>query len=286
MNWKKFHYYLYTFCRYFLATMIISYAFAKILETQFVSQPSIYDRPIGSLNGFQLTWFYFGYSYWYGLVIAFTQIISAFLLFYRKTVRIGIILFLTFMVNITLMDFAYDIKEAKIMALILTGMALFVLLSDYKLLIKYFLQEPPLFATIEQSKWQKKARFLKFIYIPIVFIGLFLLLTTMKKKYMGQNKFYGTWENTVNADRLHFEAGDSFQLIRNNENKSFKSGIYTFTQDSLKLKIVADDKIFAPKNSALDDSNFNYYLKGIYQLNDKNLRFQTEHDTLTFKRIR
>jgi len=95
MNWNKTHLYLYTFCRYFLATMIISYAAAKICETQFIAQPSVYDKPVGTLTGFQLTWYYYGYSYWYGLVIAFTQIISAILLFFRKTTRIGIIIFET-----------------------------------------------------------------------------------------------------------------------------------------------------------------------------------------------
>jgi len=63
MNWRKIHFYLHTFCRYFLATIIISYAFAKILGTQFTSQPSTYDKPVGLLSGFELTWYYYGYSF-------------------------------------------------------------------------------------------------------------------------------------------------------------------------------------------------------------------------------
>ncbi|EEI93318.1 hypothetical protein HMPREF0765_1120 [Sphingobacterium spiritivorum ATCC 33300] len=43
------------------------------------------------------------------------------------------------MVNILLVDLAYDIQGAKGMAIVLTIMALFVLLSDYKLLINYFI---------------------------------------------------------------------------------------------------------------------------------------------------
>ena len=50
MNWKRVHFYLHTFYRYFLATMILSYAFAKILGTRFTSQPSTYDKPISSLS--------------------------------------------------------------------------------------------------------------------------------------------------------------------------------------------------------------------------------------------
>ena len=286
MNWKKVHFYLYTFCRYFIATFIISYAFAKILGTQFTSQPSVYDRPIGSLSGFQLTWYYYGYSYWYGMVIAVTQIISALLLFFRKTTRLGVILYLTFMVNITLMDFAYGIDEAKWMALILTLMAIFVLLSDYKAFYKFFITEPQLFSEDERPKWMTKAKMVKFIYIPLVFIGIFLLLSTMKKKYMGLNEFYGTWGNTQNGDRLHFEAGNSFQILQKNEFKNFNSGIYTFTKDSIKLQTLSDEEIFSDPKEKSGNSKPVYYLKGKYKLSDKALNITSDQSVLNFRRIR
>lgn len=276
MDLKKAHLYLYTFCRYFLATMIISYAFAKIFETQFTSQPSVYDKPIGSLNGFQLTWYYYGYSYWYGMVIAITQIISSLLLFFRKTTRIGIILFLAFMINILLMDFAYDIQGAKGMALTLTLMALFVLLSDYKALLKYFVQEPPLFQDSDRPMRMNKMSKIKFIYIPIVFIGFFVLISTLKNKYMGKNEFYGTWENVETAERLHFEAANTFQINRKNELENFVNGNYTFTKDSLTL--MASTKTESEKTEK--------YLKGKYKLVGTDLIMTTENSTLKFKRIR
>ena len=134
MNWKKVHFYLHTFCRYFLATMILSYAFAKILGTQFTTQPSTYDQPVGSLSGFNLTWYYYGYSFSYGVFIAISQITSSLLLFFRKTTRVGVVLFLSFMVNILLVDYAYDIQGAKGMATIMTIMALFIFLSELLLI--------------------------------------------------------------------------------------------------------------------------------------------------------
>lgn len=286
MNWKKVHFYLYTFCRYFLATFIISYAFAKILETQFTSQPSVYDRPIGSLSGFQLTWYYYGYSYWYGLVIAVTQIISSILLFFRKTTRLGVILFLTFIVNITLMDFAYGIDEAKWMALLLTMMALFILLSDYKAFYRYFITEPQLFSEDDRPKWMLKAKNLKLVYIPLVFIGFFVLLSAMKKKYMGLNEFYGTWENTANGDRLYFEAGNSFQILQKNDLKKLNSGIYTFTKDSLKLQTVSDEEIFSDSKEKSPTYKPIYYLKGKYKLSGKSLSISSQQINLNFKRIR
>ncbi|MGV0754911.1 hypothetical protein [Empedobacter brevis] len=274
INWKKIHYFTYTFCRYFLATMIISYAFAKIFETQFISQPSVYDKPIGNLSGFELTWFYYGYSYWYGLIIASTQIISSLLLFFRQTTRIGIIIFLTFMINILLMDFAYDIDGAKGMAVVLTIMALFVFFSDYNELIKYFIKTPPLFEKERTIKINKISK-LKFIYIPLVFIGLFVLITTLKDKFLSQNQFFGAWENVENNERIYFESANTFQKVNNSTFKPINSGTYTFEKDSIYLKGTQEE-----------NRTPEIILKGKFNINNNELKIETTKGVKFYKRIR
>ncbi|WP_353165269.1 hypothetical protein [Empedobacter brevis] len=274
INWKKIHYFTYTFCRYFLATMIISYAFAKIFETQFISQPSVYDKPIGNLSGFELTWFYYGYSYWYGLIIASTQIISSLLLFFRQTTRIGIIIFLTFMINILLMDFAYDIDGAKGMAVVLTIMALFVFFSDYNDLIKYFIKTPPLFEEERTTKINKISK-LKFIYIPLVFIGLFVLITTLKDKFLSQNQFFGAWENVKNNERIYFESANTFQKVNNSTFKPINSGTYTFEKDSIYLKGTQEE-----------NQTPEIILKGKFNINNNELKIETTKGVKFYKRIR
>ncbi|WP_312557223.1 hypothetical protein [Empedobacter brevis] len=274
INWKKIHYFTYTFCRYFLATIIISYAFAKIFETQFISQPSVYDKPIGNLSGFELTWFYYGYSYWYGLIIASTQIISSLLLFFRQTTRIGIIIFLTFMINILLMDFAYDIDGAKGMAVVLTIMALFVFFSDYNDLIKYFIKTPPLFEEERTTKINKISK-LKFIYIPLVFIGLFVLITTLKDKFLSQNQFFGAWENVENNERIYFESANTFQKVNNSTFKPINSGAYTFEKDSIYLKGTQEENQIPE-----------IILKGKFNINNNELKIETTKGVKFYKRIR
>ncbi|MGV0967221.1 hypothetical protein [Empedobacter falsenii] len=274
INWKKIHYFTYTFCRYFLATMIISYAFAKIFETQFISQPSVYDKPIGNLSGFELTWFYYGYSYWYGLIIASMQIISSLLLFFRQTTRIGIIIFLTFMVNILLMDFAYDIDGAKGMAVVLTMMALFVFLSDYKELIKYFLKTLPLFEEQRTVKINKISK-LKFVYIPLVFIGFFVLIITLKDKFLSQNQFFGAWENVENNERIYFESANTFQKVNNSTFKPINSGMYDFEKDSIYLKVMQEE-----------NQTPEIILKGKFNIHNNVLKIETAKGVEIYKRIR
>jgi hypothetical protein len=66
--------YLLALIRYWLAFVISTYGFAKILKTQFTTADFIKDIPLGEVSGFQLTWFYFGYSYTLAVIIALFQI--------------------------------------------------------------------------------------------------------------------------------------------------------------------------------------------------------------------
>ena len=248
MNWKKVHFYLHTFCRYFLATMILSYAFAKILGTQFTTQPSTYDQPVGSLSGFNLTWYYYGYSFSYGVFIAISQITSSLLLFFRKTTRVGVVLFLSFMVNILLVDYAYDIQGAKGMATIMTIMALFIFLSEYPLFIKY----------TDRPNWINKIRKTKWVYIPLVFIGLFFGLSTLKTKFMGKNQFYGTWHNTDTTARFenfNFEVANTFKINGKHNLEPIANGQYSFTNDIIILKTYTKEY-----QNFLDNDKINLFL--------------------------
>jgi hypothetical protein len=273
--------------------MILSYAFAKILGTQFTSQPSVYDKPIGILSGFELTWFFYGYSYWYGVFIASSQILSSLLLFFRKTTRLGIILFLSIMANIVALDFAYDIQGAKGMSVILTLMAIFVFLSDFPNFYKYFIVNEPLFQDSERPNWVNKYSKIKFVYIPIVFIAFFVLISTMKEKYMHKNKLYGTWQclnQSSEIDKLNFEFNNSFSVFNKCENKQNKSGQYEIKNDVLQLnafKSENEEQINKSVNVLdFDKSKTIVFIKGKFTLKNNNLEIIEENTIYKFKRIR
>lgn len=295
MNWKRVHFYLHTFCRYFLATMILSYAFAKILGTQFTSQPSTYDQPISSLSGFNLTWYYYGYSFWYGIFIAISQIASSLLLLFRRTTRIGIVLFLSFMVNILLVDYAYDIQGAKGMATIMTIMALFIFFSEYQLFIKYFLEEPPLFQDFESPNWINKSRKAKWIYIPIIFIGLFFGLSTLKSKFMTKNQFYGTWQNTDTNSKFknfNFEFANTFKINGVHNIDKIANGQYSFANDTLTLKTYTKEYeafLNNDKTNAIlspDTTKMVTLIKGKYHFNKNVLTIQIDANKIELKKVR
>jgi len=295
MNWRKVLFYSHTFCRYFLATMILSYAFAKILGTQFTSQPSTYDQPIGTLSGFNLTWYYYGYSFWYGVFIAISQIISSLLLFFRRTTRIGIVLFLSFMINILLVDYAYNIDGAKGMATIMTLMALFIFFSEFPLFLKYFITEPPLFQNEHRPKLINKLSSIKWVYIPLVAVGLFFTLSTLKSKYMAKNQFYGTWNNsdtTAKYQYFNFEFANTFKINGNYNIEQIENGKYLFTTDSITLSTYSEEYEEFLENSTdnevlnTDNLRMITLLKGKYSINENELIIQNDSSKFILKRKR
>ena len=225
---KKLHPILHTFARYFLATVILMYAISKIMGTQFSSPPSVWDRPIGELSGFELTWFYYGYSFWYGMFIAGSQILAAFLLLFRRTTRIGIVLYLSIIVNILALDIAYEINAAIGMASVLTLIALFVFLSEFKSYYDFFINKPPLFSNTDRPKWLNKISKVKFIYIPLMILGFFVLFSTVKKNLMTKNEFYGAWKPLDENDwsRFYFQEASTFSIRGNNTNEKLYDGKY------------------------------------------------------------
>jgi hypothetical protein len=68
------HAWLQAIIRYWLALSISTYGFAKILKTQFQSPSYRLDIPLGEVNGFGLTWYYFGYSYTLAVILGLIQI--------------------------------------------------------------------------------------------------------------------------------------------------------------------------------------------------------------------
>lgn len=90
--------------RYFCAFMLYTYGISKLLHLQFDLQSQLSRQPVGTLTGYQLTWFYFGYSRAYAVVLGLTQVLGGTLLLFRKTTLLGALLMLPVMANILLIN--------------------------------------------------------------------------------------------------------------------------------------------------------------------------------------
>ena len=90
--------------RYSCAFMLYMYGTSKLLHFQFNLESELAPRAIGSLTGYQLTWYYFGYSRVYANILGLTQVAGATLLLFRKTTLAGALSMLPVMGNILLIN--------------------------------------------------------------------------------------------------------------------------------------------------------------------------------------
>ena len=90
--------------RYVSAFLLFGYGSSKLAHLQFHMNLALAQRPVISLSGYELTWYYYGYSRVYACILGVTQVIGATLLLFRKTALLGAITMLPVIVNILLID--------------------------------------------------------------------------------------------------------------------------------------------------------------------------------------
>ncbi len=85
------------------------------MKTQFASPEYIHDLPVGELSGFELTWYYFGYSYALAVIIALFQIGGSMLLLYRRTTLAGAVLLFPVLTNILFINIFFEISPGALL---------------------------------------------------------------------------------------------------------------------------------------------------------------------------
>lgn len=120
-----------TILRYVVALLVIFYGFAKLNGSQFTILDSELDKPLGQVRGFWLTWHYFGYSKFYGNLIALAQVMGGVLLMFRRTTLLGSCLLLPIITNIILIDIFYAIDLGPLLAALFIEVALLIIIRPH-----------------------------------------------------------------------------------------------------------------------------------------------------------
>jgi hypothetical protein len=125
-------------CRYMLAAIIIFYGLDKLMVDQLKMSYYWYGDELGKLSGSQLTWSFFGYSKFYNSCIAIAQVAGGLLLLFRRTTLLGALFLLPILINITLIDYNYDISAKDIITVLLL-LDIFLISISARPLISFFL---------------------------------------------------------------------------------------------------------------------------------------------------
>jgi hypothetical protein len=173
---------------FYIAYSISVYGAAKILKTQFQPPQYIRETPIGELNGFWLTWTYYGYSQPMAYILGWTQVIGCVLLLFRRTRLLGIFVLLPVMINIDLIDHFYNISPlAYYNALHYTFLLLFLLLLDYDKVRAFFFSY--------QEKVKLNGRMLLLNALRVFVIGFaFWHIAALREGFQPKTKLNGVWQ--------------------------------------------------------------------------------------------
>jgi len=233
-------------CRYYIAYQMFSYAFAKIFKTQFDLGP-IYlaDEPINHYNGFMLTWNYFGYSRTYSLILAGLQILIGLLLLFRKTIRTGVILFLSMITNIVLINYFYEIDGAMSFSILLLALGMFLLFSEWNSYTRLFFKtdkKEKMVSSVLPEK-VKSLYWIKFLIIPLMIFFAYNYISDIKDKYLSGNELTGIWKaipNNYSNRYFKLFIGSQNQLKIKDFSDNFFYGDFTVNETDKTLKINAE----------------------------------------------
>jgi hypothetical protein len=138
--------------RYLAAFVFLIYGFAKINGSQFTILDSELDKPLKQVSGFWLTWYYFGYSAFYGNFIAIVQIVGAMMLTFTRTTLLGACLLVAILTNIVLIDIFYGIDlGATFVALLLAYAMLWLISKKRRELVALFWPSSDEHAALDRS---------------------------------------------------------------------------------------------------------------------------------------
>jgi hypothetical protein len=176
---EKIYGFLYAFIRYSIAFNVASFGWKKVFGLQFVVPTEISDKPMNQQSGEWLTWYYFGYSLVYGLIIAFIQIGGAFLLLFRRTLLLGSIILFSFMFNLMLINIFYQMNAGALLQSVLLTIGIsFLILLEYDKLVDFFLKTKATIPTLTLTNSLKTV-------LRISVILLSLLCTIYYKSLVG-----------------------------------------------------------------------------------------------------
>jgi uncharacterized membrane protein YphA (DoxX/SURF4 family) len=275
-NTGRLHQLLLLLLRYYLAYMMLSYGFAKLVQTQF-PYPGLgrLVQPYGESSPMGLAWSFMGYSYGYNVFTGGCEAIAGLLLFFRRTQAFGALFAITVCTTIFVMNLCFDIP-VKLFSFHLLLFAVFIAAADHQRITAFFfkgkeavLRRHPYF--LAGHRWGNRLRPIKWAII------VFLLYTNYvdaKKSYneYGMGKpippLYGIYNaqyKIINSDTIPLLYNDTTHW------KQFLIGIpgyarvrllndsfrrYVFQIDTVKRSV-----LLHPINDTSKKSRMSYYVQ-------------------------
>jgi len=130
-----------SFARWLGAFLCIFYGVAKLVGAQFLVLDSMLSRPMASVPGFWLTWYYFGASTPYKLFITGAELLCGILLVFPRTALLGALMLVAVATNIVAVDIFFGVElGGTFAAIVLLCAALAIVLPERRRLLALVLR--------------------------------------------------------------------------------------------------------------------------------------------------
>ena len=285
-NYKTIFYLLTVYVRYFLAYNILDYGFAKIFHIQFMPMFPNLDQlvqPYGDSSPQGLLWKFMGYSKSYQTFTGVGEVLAGLLLLFRRTTTLGALVSIALLSNVVMMNWSYDIP-VKVNSMHLLFMATFLLITDAKRTVNFFILNKPVLPVERRVLFTKKWIRVTSLILKLFFV--FYLIYVPFKQYSGYSKdwhsdkkppLYGIYNIeifVVNNDTLPPLTTDSIRWRRMIVEYPGMWANIQLMNENLKTYDIKTDTI---KKTAIISSGKDSLDKFIFRFN------QPAKDILTFK---
>jgi hypothetical protein len=229
IDWRRTHYsrlyvWMRLYVRYLLGLVLMGYAVAKIVPTQFgYLGPGELLRSVGHLSRFDMLWTFMSVSPGYTVFAGIVEGVGAFLLFFSRTTLLGALVAGISLMNVVALDIAYDVRGPLLTALLLLLLDVIILLPYSHALFRFLLflrvndsdvpQQPP--AHFGLSRWRywalAKAILLVCLLSPLVLRGV-----EQRRAYFGAgHSVYGLFDvETLHSSGETLLAGQRMEPTR------------------------------------------------------------------------
>ncbi len=225
---------------YALAFGIALFGWKKIFKLQFQVPLSMLSQPFNELSGEWLTWAYFGYSYPFGLLVAFAQLGGAMLLLFPKTRLLGVFILLPVLINILFINVFYHLNAgALLQSIILTLGVLYLLSLHLREVIAFFFR-----STRNEPRINNALRLGLFSAILLPLWLVFSVDKTENDELDGSYKVINSWpalSRSANLasglSKVYFDKGNVI-VLEYGTHKNRKVAAYSYNRNTHLLKAV------------------------------------------------
>lgn len=278
-NYRQLYLFTIVIARYYVFFTMALYGMSKLFNGQFPANTySRLDETVGNMSPMGMVWTFMGASRAYTFVSGLLEFTGGILLLFRKTKTVGALFSMAVMLNVTLLNYMYDVP-VKIFSTHIVLLCVFILSYDWITLYNFFIRHRSVKLDynklrVKKAWMQITLRVIKFIVV-VGTIGFALseLWDTLTEVPVPMEGVY-----TVRTFIIH---NDTLPPIENKNDSTGWSKMYADFANWISFKTNAGQTVW--KNAKIDTVKKTFNLSNADSTQFAFLNYTIKNDTVTFK---